>query len=255
MIKNEGQLPQAYVENSHPAIITRENWDMVQVELKRRSKFGNAYSANSVLASRIVCGDCGAFYGRKVWHKGTAFEKQIYQCNCKFNKSKEKCMTPHLSEDEIKTSFLKAYNVYIGDRTRIIEDTKKIIKLLEDTTTLEAEITSLRNDIDVISELVRKMVRENSLKAQEQVEYNKRYSELVDRYNKAKKELDTKINTKATKQNQATNMKAFISELENKPDNMLNWDDDIWVLMIDKATIHRDKTISFTFKERRTITV
>ena len=37
--KNEGQVEQYYVENSHPAIIDRENWNAVQEELKRRNTY------------------------------------------------------------------------------------------------------------------------------------------------------------------------------------------------------------------------
>lgn len=33
---NEGDFPQYYVENSHPAIITPEVFDLIQHELKKR---------------------------------------------------------------------------------------------------------------------------------------------------------------------------------------------------------------------------
>lgn len=35
---NEGEVPQYYVANSHPAIIEPEVFDLVQYELKRRKK-------------------------------------------------------------------------------------------------------------------------------------------------------------------------------------------------------------------------
>lgn len=36
--KNEGQSDMYYVEDSHPAIISKEEFDMVQEELKRRGE-------------------------------------------------------------------------------------------------------------------------------------------------------------------------------------------------------------------------
>ena len=39
---NEGEVPQYYVENSHPAIIEPEEWDRVQIELARRKTSGKA---------------------------------------------------------------------------------------------------------------------------------------------------------------------------------------------------------------------
>lgn len=55
--KNRGHLPQYYVENSHPAIIDKEEWEIVQAELMRREKIGAAYSGNSIFSSKLICGD------------------------------------------------------------------------------------------------------------------------------------------------------------------------------------------------------
>ena len=41
-------------------------------------------------------------------------------------KGKDKCKTPHLSEEEIKEKFLNAYNITIKDR----EDLKEVLKLI-----------------------------------------------------------------------------------------------------------------------------
>ena len=65
--KNEGELPQYIIENSHPAIIPEETWELVQLEMERRRRMGNRFSAKGPLASRLVCADCGAFFGAKVW--------------------------------------------------------------------------------------------------------------------------------------------------------------------------------------------
>lgn len=63
---NEGEVPQYYVENSHPAIVEPEEWDLVQAEFTRRKELGKRYSSNSIFSSMIFCGDCGAMYGSKV---------------------------------------------------------------------------------------------------------------------------------------------------------------------------------------------
>ena len=47
MVKNTGQIPQYYVENSHPAIIDKEEWEIVQAELMRREQIGAAYSGET----------------------------------------------------------------------------------------------------------------------------------------------------------------------------------------------------------------
>ena len=51
-IKNNGILPQYYVENSHPYIIEKEMWELVQLEIERRNKIGAAYSASDIFAAK-----------------------------------------------------------------------------------------------------------------------------------------------------------------------------------------------------------
>ena len=51
MKANEGEIPQYYVENSHPPIIEPEEWNYVQMEMARRKALGRAYSGKSVLST------------------------------------------------------------------------------------------------------------------------------------------------------------------------------------------------------------
>ncbi|MBN2540008.1 MAG: recombinase family protein, partial [Bacilli bacterium] len=81
VVKNTGQIPQYYVENSHPAIIDRDLWEQVQVELERRELIGAQYSSSDVFASKLKCEDCGGFYGKKKWHSNSKYSRFIYQCN------------------------------------------------------------------------------------------------------------------------------------------------------------------------------
>lgn len=74
---NEGEVPQYYVENSHPAIITPEVFDIVQHEMNRRKAIGYT-SRTSCFSSKIICGECGGFYGSKVWHSTSKYRRTIW---------------------------------------------------------------------------------------------------------------------------------------------------------------------------------
>ena len=62
---NEGEVPQYYIEESHPAIIVPEEFELVQAELLRRQNLRRQYNGKSVFAARLVCGDCGNFFGQR----------------------------------------------------------------------------------------------------------------------------------------------------------------------------------------------
>ena len=40
----------------------------MQEEIRRRKEIGRAYSGTSVFSAKLVCGDCGGWYGHKTWH-------------------------------------------------------------------------------------------------------------------------------------------------------------------------------------------
>lgn len=76
-------MPQYYVAGSHEAIIASEEFEAVQEEMARRKELGRAYS-DKAFHSKIICEDCGGFYGRKVWHSTDEYKSVIFQCNQKF---------------------------------------------------------------------------------------------------------------------------------------------------------------------------
>ena len=85
----------------------------------------------------------------------------IWQCNAKF-KGKQKCDTPHLTEEAIHQKFLAAFNGLLADRDFIIEDTKELLTRLTDTTSLEEEAARLHNEMAGISQSVRALIDRNA---------------------------------------------------------------------------------------------
>ena len=74
---------------------------------------------------------------------------------------------------------------------------------LTDCTGIDAEIESLLEEIDVVTELTKRCIAENSQTAQNQEEYATRYNGFVERYEKAKAQLEQLRATKAEQEAQA----------------------------------------------------
>ena len=72
---NEGEVPQYYVTDSHPGIIDKAEWDLVQVEMAKRKAKGKHHNSLSPFSSKIICGDCGEYYGSKVWHSTDKYRR------------------------------------------------------------------------------------------------------------------------------------------------------------------------------------
>jgi uncharacterized tellurite resistance protein B-like protein len=162
-------------------------------------------------------------------------------------------MTPNLMEEDIKLKFIEAYNLTMKDRKRIIQDSTEMIELLTDTTQLEQEIDTLNDELVVTAELVNKLIKENSKSSMSQDEYNKKYGELTNRYEKTKKKQEELIEARSNKKAQALNMKSFISNLKQAEDKLSDWNEHIWMLMVNSAVVHRDNHITFKLNNGKEI--
>lgn len=103
--KNEGEVRQYLVENSHDPIIEPEVFDLVQEKLAEGNTHRAKIRDNSPLSNKLICADCGGFYGHKVWHNKANTERyDVWYCNQKYRNA-EKCKTPVLRQAEIITAF------------------------------------------------------------------------------------------------------------------------------------------------------
>ena len=82
MKKNEGEVPQYYVQGSHPPIVGTELFDHVQEEMKRRKE--REHPSTSFFASGSSAAIAAAFMQQKVWHSTSKYRRVIWQCNGKF---------------------------------------------------------------------------------------------------------------------------------------------------------------------------
>ena len=81
---NEGEVPQYYVEDSHPAIIELWEWAQVQAELERRKNSRTRHRETSPFSGKIFCAKCGEIFGSKTWHSTDCYRRVVWQCNGKF---------------------------------------------------------------------------------------------------------------------------------------------------------------------------
>ena len=141
------------------------------------------------------------------------------------------------------------------EKDRILEDINDVIQLLSDTSELDTKVVELQNKMEVISGLVDKMIKENTRTTQNQVEFNKRYDELSAQYESEKNDLDKTLEKRAYKQAQEIKMKAYLEEIKKADNYLPEWSNDLWMLMVEKAIVNRDKTITFKFTSGTEITL
>jgi len=247
MKKNEGEVPQYYVEGNHEPIIDPDTFDYVQAEMARRSKGRQRYSGVSMFSSKIKCGECGCWYGTKVWHSNDKYRRVIYQCNHKY-KGDKKCSTPHVTEDEVKAVFVQAVNILLSERDELIANVQTIIAMLCGNAELEKRQAELHSELEVIVELTERCVNENARVALDQDEYTERYNSLVERYEKTKAQYDEATEAIADNAARKKQMEQFIASIESQQP-ITEFDEETWTSLVDFVTVYSEKDIRVTFRD------
>ena len=138
VLRNTGSfLSVSGISYSAGLAVDPATFEMVQNEIVRRKQEGRRYSGVSIFSGKIKCGECGGFFGAKVWHSTDKYRRVIYRCNNKYDG--HKCKTPHVTEEEVKAAFVTAFNRLVTERDEIVTNARLVRQTLCDTTELEAE--------------------------------------------------------------------------------------------------------------------
>lgn len=118
---------------------------------------------------------------------------------------------------------------------------------LTNYTGVDEEIQSLLEEIDVVTELTKRCIAENSQTAQNQAEYKVRYNGFVARYEKAKTRVAELRSIKNARQAQADAIGTFMFEMQEL-DTLSEFDEKLWLTVIDTVTVYADGRMTLKFQ-------
>lgn len=254
MKTNTGEIPQYYVEGNHEAIISPEEFDLVQAEIERRKKYGKYISTTSIFSSRIICSECGCFYGQKVWHSNDKYRKLVWRCNGKFKKGQKKCTTPVTDEEQIKRMFMKAYFQLESCRDKVLADVKKMLVSITDSSEIDEQIDSREAELEELSTLIRAAIQSNASQANMQDSFDAKFERLRERYDATEAAISDLRQQKAELLNRQRRITMFLRGFEREEPSEM-WDERLWVTTLDSATIFPDGSMEFRFYNGQSILV
>ena len=251
---NEGEVPQYFIEDSHPPIIDPQEFELVQAEIERRKGLGKEYSGSSIFSAKLVCSCCGGFFGSKVWHSTSKYRRVIWQCNHKF-KNGEKCKTPHLYEDEIKKRFIEVCNRIATDKEDLIASCRQIVEMLSDTAAIDRKIKEQYIYLNGLAASMQQFIRENAMHPQGEDFYDTKLAE----YEKQRAEGETRLkglqSQKAARLSRKELLDGLVNALEESGILIDKFDERLWRLMVEKATVDTDGKLTFTLRNGMEIEV
>ncbi len=253
--RNEGEAPQFYVEKNHPAIVRPEVFEMVQEEFRRRKAAGGRMQSVSIFSGRIVCEDCGWFYGRKVWHSTSEkYRAYHWHCNNKFQK-RCSCQTPTLKEESIEQAFLSAINSLIKKKKEIRENYALCLDTITDDSAYVARLDEINAECCRLQQETKSLLTAAGRKNGGGLsEINRQYEDYLAKFEglqKEKSELSTQISKCAAKRVQVS---SFLEELQKYDGPLKEFDPLIWQATLNHAVVHKNCTITLVFRDGTEVT-
>ena len=237
-----------YVEHHHDPIVEPEVFDAVQEEIKRRQ--ANKVVYRNCFSGRLICGECGAVYGRRVLRSNSKYRRRIWVCSHKYSKNKPRCHTPYVTEEEqIKPMFEDAMNQIIKDRNYIIRNVEELISLIPDEDTVKDRIKELDGKLKELVKESNKLINSKAENAY------KEYNRLAAEYDEKKEELAELEKLVTEVDVRKKRLRQFIAELQTAPKVINSFDEEMWEAMIDTMTIYSRDNVEVKFRDGSTAKV
>nr|WP_238142143.1 recombinase family protein [Streptococcus suis] len=151
-VQNDGQVNQYYVENSHEAIIDKDTWELVQLELARRKAYREEHQLKSYImqnddnpfTTKVFCKECGSAFGRKNWTTSRG-KRKVWQCNNRYRvKGQIGCQNNHIDEETLEKAVVMAVEL-LSENVDLLHG--KWNKILEENRSLEKHYSTKLADM------------------------------------------------------------------------------------------------------------
>ena len=161
-IKNNGTMPQYYVEGDHEAIIPKDIFLLVQEELARRRRVHTTengkrrcYSCKHCFAQIVFCGECGEYYRRVHWNN-RGCRSIVWRCCSRLENTGHACRSRTVNEAILEQVVLDAINQVLCQKNDFLKTLQSNMKTtITDRGSLSPEVIDTRLR-DLQKELLKK---------------------------------------------------------------------------------------------------
>ncbi|WP_197675344.1 recombinase family protein [Murdochiella vaginalis] len=249
-IKNNGTVPQYYVEGDHEAIIPKELFMQVQAELVRRrvvhvSPTGKKrrFSCNHCFAQMVFCGDCGELYRRVHWNNHGC-KSIVWRCisRLEITHAEMPCENRTVNELLLQEITLKAIN-------KILTERKVFLKQLQ-ANIAKAVVSADTLSPDGIQERLSELQKELIKKANNKQDYDAIADEIF-RLREQKEQSEVDSHRREETMNRIKELQDFIAKQKT---DITEFDETMVRMLIEKITVFADH-FTVEFKSGLTIDI
>ena len=238
-VRNKGELVKYYINNTHEAIITREEFEKVQELIEQRKHPNMNLINNYPLSKKIYCGKCGSLFKRRFKN-----EKSYWICREHYYNA-ENCQIKQIPEQVFYTAFTAMYNklkanysvIFTPMLTQLQELKNKKYGGNKQYIDINKEVIQLKEQTHVLARLKTKGFLGES-------KYIEQVTEINARIEKLSREL-RKIVRCDDEDEMIEQIKEIASIIENGTDLMTEFDDVMFESLIEKIIVKNQTEFEF----------
>ena len=258
--KNRGERVMYYVENNHPAIVSRETFDLVRKEMTRRSskrkvlqKSGKTelgkYSGKYALTELLVCGECGSPYKRVTWARDGK-KRIVWRCVSRLEFGTKYChASPTLDEGKLHSAILNAMNEYAAIRQEVCPDVLAMVEEAKQTLTQAGtKLLTLKRRLDEVSHEQADLL-DMLLSNMADADLNARMKALTDEKASLKEQILEAQQEEVGLEEQVAKRQQMWDSLIECSEGYTEFDDEFIRQIIQKITVEDADTIRIQFRD------
>ena len=257
---NRGEEEMVYIKDHHEPIISREIFDFVQAEFKRKSvayKTDNTKHSNRyAFSGKIICGHCGRRYSATFKKRKDGSKRKIWTCYNKYkngvlhevNGEIVGCDNKAVGNDILECAVLQALNDISFNKSAIIDKiTKTITEVLKNKKKEEYNFEKAEKLLEKLNLKKLKVIDsyyDNEINRDE-------FIKLKEQYQKETDKLESEIKAEREKTVAIENEDSFIDEICKTVKQLVSFEvfnDSIAKEILDKIVIHSKSNIEVYLK-------
>lgn len=254
---NMGEAPMYYVQNSHPAIISRETYHMTQAEIARRKTLAPASEKKAVtvagkyskyaLSEVLVCGECGSRYRRVTWTSGG--KRVVWRCSNRLENGKKYCkMSLTVKEESLHAAIVRAINKFNSqDHAAYLALMKATIGEALGIQAETAEIDELKRRIDALNQKMVSIIQKAARDGEDIEEHESEFKEMAESIALFKQRISVLEQAKSTDAEMSERMAKIQEIIDERQAHQDVYDDSIVRQMIECIKVFSNGNIEVYF--------
>ncbi len=149
----------------------------------------------------------------------------------------------------MEESFVEALSLLLTNKEKFLVHCRELSNALTGCSEEEIRLKELSQEMEVVAEIILRIVNENATRAPDQEDYQKRYDAQVERFEALQTEFEEPESAIKEKNHQSSILSGFMFAIFDDDILPVKFSNTLWMSTVDTVTVKNDNTLLYRFKD------